>query len=205
MAYDTLHDADIQGGALARYDVLVLQSQASRSISEGFRPGQVPPRYAGGMGASGVAAVKAFVEGGGRLVAVEEATDFVQELFDLDISDVTASLSATDFFIPGSILRLELESSSELTRGMRDEIAAWYWTSSRAYDVRDPRIRIAARYGSGDPLLSGWVLGGEHVAGKPAILEADIGAGSVVLFGFQPNYRAQTMVTWPLMFNALTR
>ena len=26
-----------------------------------------------------------------------------------------------------------------------------------------------ASYGAGDPLLSGWVLGGDHVAGKPAI------------------------------------
>jgi hypothetical protein len=86
---------------------------------------------------------------------------------------------------------------------MRDEVAAWYWQSSMAYDVSDPRVRVAARYGAGDPLLSGWVLGGEHVAGKPAILEADIGEGSVVLFGFQPNYRAQTMATWPLLFNAL--
>jgi hypothetical protein len=86
---------------------------------------------------------------------------------------------------------------------MRDEIAAWYWRSSMAYDVSDARVRVAARYGSGDPLLSGWVLGGEYIAGKPAILEADIGEGSVVLFGFQPNYRAQTMATWPLLFNSI--
>jgi hypothetical protein len=52
-------------------------------------------------------------------------------------------------------------------------------------------------------LLSGWALGGEHVAGAPAILEADVGAGSVVLFGFQPNYRAQTVGTWPLLFNSI--
>jgi hypothetical protein len=62
---------------------------------------------------------------------------------------------------------------------------------------------VGARYGSGDPLLSGWVLGGEHVASRPAVLEADIEDGSVVLFGFQPNYRAQTMATWPLLFNGL--
>ena len=203
MAYDTLHDADIQQGALTDYDVLIFQAQSASSIVEGFPEGSVPPQYAGGLGDVGSEAVRTFVEGGGRVIAVEAATDFVRDLFDLDISDATADLPNTSFYIPGSILRLELEPMSELTNGMRSETAGWYWQSSMAYDVNDPRVRVAARYGAGDPLLSGWVLGGEHVAGMPALLEADIGSGSLVLFGFQPNYRAQTMATWPLLFNAI--
>ena len=205
MQYDTLHDADIRAGALADYDVLIFQTQDAASIVDGFREGQLPPQYTGGLGDVGTAAVAAFVEGGGRVVAIESATDFVRDLFDLDIRDVTANLTSTDFYIPGSILRLVLDGSSELNEGMRGEVAAWYWRSSMAYEVNDARVRVAARYGSGDPLLSGWMLGGQHVAGRPAILEADIGEGSVVLFGFQPNYRAQTVATWPLLFNAIRR
>ena len=65
-------------------------------------------------------------------------------------------------------------------------------------------VKVLARFGERNPLLSGWVLGGERIAGKPALLEAEIGGGSVVLFGFPPNYRGQTITTWPLLFNALT-
>ena len=133
------------------------------------------------------------------------AWELLTETFGLQISNAVEDLPNTDFYIPGSILRLELESTSPLARGLDAEAAAWYWRSSRAFDVSDVRARVAARYGTGDPLLSGWVLGGEHVAGKPAIVEADIGEGSVVLFGFQPNYRAQTVATWPLLFNAFVR
>jgi hypothetical protein len=46
-------------------------------------------------------------------------------------------------------------------------------------------------------------LGPQHLAGKPAIVEVGIGEGSVILFGFQPDYRGQTVTTWPLLFNAL--
>ena len=205
MAYDTLHDADIRGGALSGYDVLVFQAQSAESIREGYDEGQLPIQYTGGLGRQGVAAVGAFVQNGGRVIAIEGATDFVADLFELGVSSVTVGLSDTDFYIPGSILRVELDPSSEITEGMRNEISSWYWRSSMAYEVNDPRVRVAARYGSGDLLLSGWALGGEHIAGKPAILEADISDGSIVLFGFQPNYRAQTVVTWPLLFNAIRK
>ncbi|HIA74465.1 MAG TPA: hypothetical protein EYN99_08535, partial [Gemmatimonadetes bacterium] len=205
MAYDTLHDADIRSGALDEYDVFLFQAQEAGSIRNGFRSGELPRQYTGGLGDEGMEAVSAFVRNGGRVIAIEAATDFVAELFDLDISNLTSGLPNTDFYIPGSILRLELDSASEINEGMRDEISAWYWRSSMAYEVNDPRIRIAARYGQGDPLLSGWVLGGHHIAGEAAVLEAKIGEGSLVLFGFQPNYRAQTVATWPLLFNAMRK
>ncbi len=205
LAYDTLHDADIRAGRLEDYDVLLLQSQSARSILDGFRPGQVPDAYVGGLGARGSNQIRSFVQSGGRLVAVAEATEFVGELLGLDVADATAGLEREDFYIPGSILRVELEAGSDVTTGLDDEVAAWFWRSSRAFDVDDPRVQVIARFGEGDPLLSGWALGGEMLAGKPAILEADVGQGSVILFGFQPNYRAQTLGTWPLLFNSIRR
>jgi len=202
LPYDTLHDADIRGGALANYDVLLLQSQSPRSILNGLSAQRVPPEYAGGLEGVGSDEVRAFVRNGGRIVAVEGAAEYVAELFGLGVQDATARLTNDDFYVPGSLLRLEL-TESDLTEGMRPEVAAWFWEGSRAFEVNDPRVRVLARYGSGDPLLSGWAIGGSHLAGQPAILEADLGPGSVVLFGFQPNYRGQSMATWPLLFNAL--
>jgi hypothetical protein len=203
LAYDTLHDADVRAGGLGgRYDVVLLQSQDARSIREGFRPGTLPAEYTGGLGEQGVRALRDFVRNGGRLVAIEEATDFAVELFGLGVSNAVERLPTTDFYIPGSLLSLRL-SESAFANGLEPEVASWFWRSSRAFDVTDPAVRVLASYATGNPVVSGWVLGPEHVAGKPALLEADVGRGSVVLFGFQPDYRGQSVATWPMLFRAL--
>lgn len=205
MRYDTLKDARIRAGDLGRdYDVILLQSQSPRSIREGNAPGSLPPEYTGGIGEAGENALAEFVRSGGRLIAIEEATDFPIQVFGLGAANAVAGLEPRDFYVPGTILRLDLEAEHPLGQGVGPTTSAWYWDSSRAFDVIDPAIRVIARYGPGNPVQSGWILGPEHLAGQPAVLEATVGEGSVVLFGFQPNYRAQSVATWPLLFNALS-
>ncbi len=204
LVYDTIRDARMRAGNLeADYDVILFQDQSRASIREGFREGQLPPEYTGGLGEAGAQAIRDFVRNGGRIVAVEEATDFVIELFELRVANAVDRLPAQEFFVPGSILSVELEPNHPLTRGKGDATPVWFGESSRAFEVQDPQVRVVARFSQGNPLLSGWLLGPQHLAGKPAMVEVGIGRGSLVLFGFQPDYRAQTVATWPLLFNAL--
>ena len=203
LRYDTLHDARIRAGNLRRnYDVIVFQDQEASDIQNGLGE-NYPPEYRGGIGQQGAAALQRFVEDGGRLIAIEEATDFAIQLFGLGVRNAVQGLRPQDFYIPGSILRLTVDSAHPIGRGLPDEGVAWYWPSSRAFDVQDANVTVVGRYGEGDVRLSGWVLGPQHIAGKPAIVSASVGRGSVVLFGFQPNYRGQSIATWPLLFNAL--
>jgi hypothetical protein len=217
LSYDTLHDARIRAGDLGQdYDVIVFQDQEAEEILNGLDD-DYPADYRGGIGEQGADALRSFVQEGGRIVAVESATDLVIDLFDLGVRNAVQDLRPQDFYIPGSILRLDVDTTHAVGRGIRGEPAsdatactacvqsiAWYWPSSRAFDVEDGSASIVARYGSGNPRLSGWVLGPEHIAGKPAIVTVGVGRGSVVLFGFQPNYRGQSIATWPLLFSAMT-
>ena len=203
--YESLTDSIARAGNLGgRYDAVVLPDQSPRDILEGL-PRRYPARYAGGLGQAGVQALRDFVDGGGTLIALNDACAFAITALELPVTDALASLSSRDFYAPGSIFRLRLDPSSPLAEGMPEEATAWF-EGGPVFDVRDPaRVRVVGRYPTapGDVLLSGWVLGAGQVAGKAGLVEVRRGRGRVVLFGFRPQYRGQTMASYPLLFNAI--
>jgi glutamine amidotransferase-like uncharacterized protein len=95
---------------------------------------------------------------------------------------------------------------------MPKETIAWAEDSPVFEVTEDPNatvpaanVRIIASYPvDKDPLLSGWLLGGDLIKGKAALVEVTMGKGRVILFGFRPQYRAQSEATYPLFFNALS-
>ncbi len=168
----------------------------------------MPEELTGGLGKEGVKALREFVEQGGTLVALNAASNFAVEQFGLPVRDVTAGLRRTEFYCPGSILRTVLDTAHPLAAGMPRESVAWV-EDSPVFEIKpDPlalaRVKVIARYpDTGTPLLSGWLLGGEKLRGKAALLEVGLGSGRVYLFGFRPQYRAQSLATYPLLFNAI--
>jgi glutamine amidotransferase-like uncharacterized protein len=120
------------------------------------------------------------------------------------VRNVLQGVPSRQFYCPGSILRTQLDLSSNLTFGMEAESIAWF-EQSPAFEVRDEKtVRVIARYpNDANPLLSGWILGDQLLRGKAAMVEAKIGKGRVILFGFRPQYRAQSLATFPLLFNAI--
>ncbi|MBV9924460.1 MAG: hypothetical protein JOZ96_05410 [Acidobacteria bacterium] len=207
--FSSVEDAEVRKGNLrAKYDSILIPDESPRAIVEGYRKGTMPEEFTGGLGKEGVKALREFVEQGGTLVTLNEASDFAIEQFDLPVRDVTADLKRTEFYCPGSILRTVLDTTHPVTRGIPRESIAWV-EDSPVFEIKsDPlalnRVRIIARYpDAGTPLLSGWLLGAERIRGKAALVEVGIGRGKIYLFGFRPQYRAQSLATYPLLFNAL--
>jgi hypothetical protein len=54
-----------------------------------------------------------------------------------------------------------------------------------------------------DLLLSGALVGGEALAGRPALVDVTLGKGQVVLFGVRPFWRNETSGSHFLAFNAI--
>ena len=46
-------------------------------------------------------------------------------------------------------------------------------------------------------------MNGQQMAGAPALVDAPLGAGHVVLFSFNPFWRSQTLGSYAVVFNAM--
>ncbi|MBV9928002.1 MAG: peptidase M14 [Acidobacteria bacterium] len=203
--YTSLRDADVRAGSLrAKFDVIVLPSMRLREIVEGRAKDTAPVEFTGGITEAGVANLRRFVEEGGTLVCWDDSTELPIKRFDLPVRNALEGLRAADFYCPGSVLRIEVETSNPLARGFRREADA-YFVNSAAFEVTDTsKARVVARYAGKDEVLrSGWLLGADKLAGRAALVEATLGRGRVILFGFRPQHRGQTWGTFPFIFNAI--
>jgi len=208
--YTSLLDAEIKAGNLrAKYDAIILPEQSARSIVNGLPTDRYPAEYAGGIGKSGVEAIKKFIEDGGTLITFNDASLFAIESLNIPVKDALAGVSSRDFFCPGSILKIEFDASDPLAEGVPQlatkpgEGIAWF-ERSPAFEVTGSDARIVARFAaSEDLLLSGWLLGADRIASKGAIVEVKRGKGRIVMFAFRPQYRGQMVATLPFVFNAI--
>ena len=199
--YQSLTTAEVrEGGLAADYDVVLLPHQAVRQIHRGFDEASYAPEYSGGLDDVGAASLREFAAEGGTLVAWDDAARYCIRHLELPVTNVLAGLTNSEFFAPGSLLEIELDTEDPIGWGMPQRAAALFMNGP-AFHYDDGHA--IASYASGDPLLSGWLIGPDKIAGQGALVRVPIGEGQVVLFGFRPHFRAQARGTYKLLFNAL--
>ncbi len=245
--YKVVHDADLRKGDLkSNYDVIVIPDQSPDGLLHGWHDGE-PSRgfggesaapsfpsvqreeFSGGIGLEGALALKQFAEAGGHVVAMDHAASFLIDELGLPVRNVLAGVANTQFYAPGSLLRINVDPNLPEARGMEANSVAFF-VNSEAFQVWDPKppsqpyryeqrdkpapnpfnelgnhdgIRILAKYAKEKPLLSGWLLGEQHVADKIAAVSVPYGKGRIVLIGFRCQFRGQSENTFPLLFNSL--
>ncbi|HEU4418417.1 MAG TPA: M14 metallopeptidase family protein [Planctomycetota bacterium] len=164
-------------------------------------------------GEKALPAIREFVEQGGTLIALAGECDKVIRHFALPIK-VGTHVPAEDgerrtlreeYYVPGSLLAIEVDTSHPIARGASRELAAMVTGSSVIMQVTDPnaRIDVVARYRARDTLLSGWAIGEDFLLGKQAVLCAHVGKGRVLLYGADVTYRGQPLGTFKLFFHGI--
>lgn len=217
---DTLHDKQLKTVDLSTYDAIILPSQGAKSILHGFSTLEMPEQFTGGVGLEGTVALSNYVKEGGTLIAYDAASDFVIEQFGLPLRDAVEGADSNDFFIPGSLIKAGINTTNPLAFGMKDTVSVSF-NKSRAFiidkqskkgeggdeDIKDapvPEVEVIANYAAKDLLMSGWAIGQDrYIAKKPALVKVKYGKGSIILFAFRPQFRAQPRGTYKLIFNAI--
>jgi hypothetical protein len=228
-----LHNEEIRRGGLRdRYDVIILAAQSMASILHGVREGELSgraewqapsnaknfqrPEYTGGIGLDGARNLLEFARGGGTLIAFDTATELILDLFPVGVrgvlrgGDAAGSGAAGGWYCPGSILRVDVNQKHPLSAGMPAQ-AFVTSTGGQAFEISlapkfnkgEREVTILAAYAKSNLLASGWLSGERAAAGKAAAVEARVGAGRVVLFGFRPQFRGQTFGTFKFFLNAI--
>ncbi len=157
-------------------------------------------------------ALREFVTGGGTLIALPGECEKVVRHFQLPVevgtfvADEAGARRATrrdEFYVPGSLLALDVDTAHPLARGAPARLAAMFRSSCEVLVPTGDDVQVVARYSATDTLLSGWAIGTEFLHGKAAALVVPYGQGRIVLFGCDAIYRGQPLTTARLFFTAI--
>ncbi|HEX3742792.1 MAG TPA: M14 metallopeptidase family protein [Bryobacteraceae bacterium] len=223
--YKSIFDPEIKAGNLnEKYDVLIIPSDSTATITGeatpgagrggrggggggggGGRGGNTPPEYRTGLGTEGVNAIRDFVRDGGTLVTLNGATAFPADRLGIGVRNVLAGKSTLEFWCPGSTIKAEYDVNNPISYGMPAHGLALY-LDSPAFEITAQNAEdytIPVKYASRDLLESGWLVGEQNLANRAAVVTAKLGKGRVVLLGFPVQHRAQMHGTYKLLFNSL--
>ncbi|MEE2821906.1 MAG: M14 metallopeptidase family protein [Acidobacteriota bacterium] len=197
--YQSLLDSHIREGNLSSYDVIIVPHHSQEILKHGLGA-PYPQEYRGGLGIQGIARLKQFSKEGGTLLFLGDSTELAISQWDLGIHDTTQHLHPKDFYVPGSLLRIQINNTHPVGYGMKKESAAMS-LHNPAFNLN--RGLAIANFPKQDLLLSGWITGAEHLAGKTAVAEIKLGKGTIILIPFRAQFRAQSRSTYKLVFNSL--
>jgi hypothetical protein len=228
MPFQLVYPAALDAGDLKnKFDVLVFVSGALNVAGGGGRGGggrgganaQVPDEYSAMQGRitqeTTIPQLKKFVELGGTVVTIGSSTNAAAAAFGLPVKNYLTevgpdgrerNLPNDKFYVPGSLLRMNVDNTNPLAYGMPKQVDVFF-DNSPVFKL-EPTVELQhtspVGWFSGKQVLdSGWVWGQQYLDGGTAVAEATVGEGKVVLLGPEVNFRDQPHGTYKLLFNGL--
>ena len=212
------------GNLSSRYDVLIFPDGAipdgnGRGLDGDCRPGtNAPAEYRAWTGdvttTKTVPQLKRFVEDGGTLLAIGRSAVIARH-FGLPVEDAlveqlpdgaTRPLPREKYYVPGSILRVSVDTADPLAYGLDRDVDVFFDNSPVFRLDRDAAsrgLRPVAWFANATPLRSGWAWGQKYLDGGVAVIDATLGKGRVLLCGPEINFRAQSHGTFKFLFNGI--
>ncbi|HET7632803.1 MAG TPA: M14 metallopeptidase family protein [Gemmatimonadaceae bacterium] len=225
--YKLIYPKELDAGNLnAKYDVILFvdsrfQGQGGRG-GRGFGGGrgdaEVPAKYQFMLGslttAQTVPQLKTFMENGGTVIAVGSSTSLAYDL-GLPVEDQLTErtpagevrpLTGEQFYVPGSVLTVALDSTTMLGTGMGSHVDVMFQNSPTFRllpNAVSSGVTPVAWFDTATPLRSGWAWGQGYLQGGVAVASASIGRGKLLLYGPEVLFRGQPHGDFKLVFNGI--
>jgi hypothetical protein len=221
---EVVYPKRLDEGDLARqFDVLLFVGPGIPRVGRPPRPASPPPsdlpaEYADRVGRVSaeqtVPALRAFLEGGGRIVTIGAATALAEHLglpienhlVERTPNGIVRPLPRERFYVPASLLEVQVDPGVRVAAGMGDSAIVMFDESPvfrLLPDARERGITPVAWFRTATPLRSGWAWGQTYLEGGIAALQATVGRGTLYLFGPEVTFRGQPHGTFKLLFNAI--
>jgi hypothetical protein len=229
--FRVVYAPELDNGDLAsRYDVLIVVGGgipgvrgAAGTESRGRAPRlpdlkTIPAEYHDRVGRVSldktVPQLKRFLEDGGTLVTIGSSTALAQHI-GLPVANALVErtgdgtdqpLGTSKFYVPGSVLQLRVDNTNPLAYGLGEHVDV-YFANSPVMRLRPDAalngVKPIAWFDSDRPLRSGWAWGQHHLKDGVGAIEADVGRGTLLLFGPEITFRAQPHGTFKFLFNSI--
>ena len=171
-----------------------------------------------GMDYDGLKNLKRFIAGGG--VFITEGRTAALPI-DMAITRRVSIRRTNQLLVRGSVLRATVEdAASPIAYGYDGSLAVYFsqapvfevdadvssrfipdWMKDEYWNKEVPRVVMS--FAKKDILMSGMLRGEREIAGTPAVIDAPVGDGHVILFANRPFWRWQTRGSHALVFNAM--
>lgn len=214
------------GGLNDSYDVILFIGPGIPSVGGGGsrysraqpKADEVDEKYRGMLGKftleKSVPSLRDFMEKGGKVISVGAATDLAYHLelpvnnalVEMDNDGETKPLSGEKYYIPGSVLEMNIDTSDPSNYGM-GETANILFNRSPVFELAPSSasmgVKPLAWFGEEPPLKSGWAWGQSYLMNGVTAFEASIGDGKFYAYGPEITFRSQSHGTFKLLFNHL--
>ena len=221
---EVVYAQDIDKGNLkSKYDVIIFVggampplTGAPRSMSP--KPEDIPEEFRKTIGnltkEKSIPALQAFLEEGGQVVTIGSSTSLAYHL-NLPVRDALTeiangkerNLPNEKFYIPGSLMQVTIDKDAKAAWGMKTN-ADVYFDDSPVFSINPDAqtkgtVKPIAWFASDKTLRSGWAWGQSYLKDGVAAFSATVGKGTLLAFGPEITFRAQTHGTFKLVFNQL--
>ena len=181
-----------------------------------YRLTDYPPEFTKGIGETGFNNLMKYLDNGGIIVSWGASTDLFAgtlkithsekdiEEFQLPYNNISKKLEG--LYIPGAFVKIELKSDHPLTMGMPAESGAFFRGNpvfTTSLPDFDTDRRVIGKFPEKDILMSGYIEKEELLSEKSCVIWMKKGKGQLVLFAFNPQFRASTAADYKLLFNSL--